>query len=225
MSADKKIQLDISNFNFDAQYFTENQMLRDELYRQANFKLNNHGDLDSEKQAFDGLLGNGNAMGRGDRQSASDDSKDAPAQPGNLEALLDRIIPTHLSLFGTINELTTKAGDALQTQADPVMTELVNVINTGLQRLMVSDGSSGNRQVRMMLKEDVLPGVSVVIHEVAGRLQVDYVCSQEASRLRLNDAAPEQARVLAASLNREVLVTVQTDDEEDLCLLEALASP
>jgi len=225
MSADKKIQLDVSNFNFDAQYFTGDQTLQDQLYRQANFKRNHGGDLDSEQQAFEVVLGSGNAKGRSDQQSASEDPKDAPAQSDDLEALLDRIIPTHLSLFGPINELSTKAGDALQTQAEPVMTELVNVINTGLQRLMVSDGSSGNRQVRMMLKEDILPGVSVVIHEVAGRLQVDYVCSQEASRLRLNDAAPEQAKVLAASLNREVLVTVQTDDEEDLCLLEALASP
>jgi hypothetical protein len=97
-------------------------------------------------------------------------------------------------------------------------------IGSAVERLMVSDGRSGNQQVRMELKDDLLPGVTVIVQELEGRLQVDFICSVEASRLRLNEAAPSQAHELAQRLRRDVLLRVQTDDEDDPCLLEAAAS-
>lgn len=101
--------------------------------------------------------------------------------------------------------------------------ELSAQIGSSIERLMVDDGQHGQRQVRMELKDDLLPGVTVVIQEFEGRLQVDFVCSVESSRLRLNSAAPEQARALADRLRRDVLLRIQTDDDDDLCLLEILA--
>ena len=100
--------------------------------------------------------------------------------------------------------------------------ELSAQIGNSIERLMVNDGEHGQRQVRMELKDDLLPGVTVVIQELEGRLQVDFVCSVESSRLRLNQAAPEQARTLAERLGRDVLLRIQTDDDEDPCLLETL---
>ena len=101
--------------------------------------------------------------------------------------------------------------------------ELSAQIGSSIERLMVDDGQHGQRQVRMALKDDLLPGVTVVIQELEGRLQVDFICGVESSRLRLNQAAPEQARTLADRLRRDVLLRIQTDDDDDPCLLETLA--
>lgn len=119
---------------------------------------------------------------------------------------------------------------AAQSAAAPAHTPaasapLTQHIEQAVQRLLVSDDSQGRRQVRIELKDEVLPGVSVLIEEAEGRLQVDFVCSVESSRLRLNAQAHAQASTLAERLRRAVLIRVQTDDEEDPCLLEAAASP
>jgi hypothetical protein len=106
----------------------------------------------------------------------------------------------------------------------PRQSELTENLGNEVERLMVSDGSSGNRQVKMELKDDLLPGVTVAIQELEGRLQVDFVCSVESSRQRLNSALPDLASTLAQRLGRDVLMRVQTDDEDDPCLLEALGS-
>ena len=94
-----------------------------------------------------------------------------------------------------------------------------------LERLMVEDRLGGGRQVRMELKDEVLPGVSVLIQEAGGRLQVTFVCRLEPPRERLTRLAPEQARALAERLGREVLLQVCTPDDEDPCLFEVLAQP
>jgi flagellar hook-length control protein FliK len=90
--------------------------------------------------------------------------------------------------------------------------------------MMVGDGSSGNRQVRIELQDDALPGVSITVQQIDGRLQVDFVCSNEQSRLQLNRATPNLANQLADRLKQDVLVRVQTDDDEDLCLYEIVGT-
>lgn len=127
--------------------------------------------------------------------------------------------PNPFSLFGS---LQPPAGSPAAGGLAPALSSR---IGDGIERLMVDDGSNGNRQVRMALKDDLLPGVTVAIQELDGRLQVDFICSDESSRLRLNEAAPSQAQALAERLRREVLLRVQTDDPEDPCLTEALAAP
>jgi hypothetical protein len=98
-------------------------------------------------------------------------------------------------------------------------------VGQAVERLMVGDGSSGNKQVRMELKDDVLPGVTVTVQELEGRCQVDFICAVEESRLRLVAAVPAQAPLLAQRLDRPVLLRVQTDDDADPCLFEVAASP
>jgi hypothetical protein len=107
-----------------------------------------------------------------------------------------------------------------------VPTALNRQLGEAVEQLLVDDGSGGgNRQIRLQLKDDVLAGVTVVIQECEGRLQVDFICAEEAARLKLNRIAPEHAQLLAQRLAREVLLRVQTDDEEFPCLYEVAASP
>ena len=100
--------------------------------------------------------------------------------------------------------------------------ELSKSLISEVGRLMVGEGSGGGRQVRMELKDDVMPGVTLAIEERDGRLQVDLICSVESSRIRLNEALPSLASTLARRLGRDVLMRVQTDDEDDPRLLECL---
>ena len=136
------------------------------------------------------------------------------------QALPERVsAPNPFSLFGGVQVSTPAAADA------HLSADVTSRIGASIERLMVDDGQHGNRQVRMELKDDVLPGVTVAIQELNGRLQVDFICSNEDSRLRLNAAALVQARTLAERLHREVLLCVQTDDVEDACLVEAFGWP
>jgi len=78
--------------------------------------------------------------------------------------------------------------------------------------------------VRLDLKAEVLPGVTVSVYEEDGRLVAAFACASEASRETLNRCAPVLAQELAQSLARAVLVRVSTDDPEDPCLFEAAAA-
>ncbi len=94
-----------------------------------------------------------------------------------------------------------------------------------VQQLLVGEGRSGGARVEMALADDILPGVTVAIERVEGRLEVEFTCSQEDSRRRLVVAIAETADELAQRLRESVLVVVQTDDEGDRCRVERLAVP
>lgn len=96
-------------------------------------------------------------------------------------------------------------------------------LGDALERLMVGEGRHG-QQVRMELKEEVLPGVSVALEENEGRLLVTFFCRDEESRCRLAEGLPHFATTLAERLRRDVRVRVQNDDEDDPCGIDYLAS-
>jgi hypothetical protein len=79
--------------------------------------------------------------------------------------------------------------------------------------------------VRVELKDEVLPGVTVCVYEDQGLLVAAFVCASEPSREKLCACAAALAGELASSLNRAVLVRVGTDDPEDPCPFEAAADP
>ena len=91
------------------------------------------------------------------------------------------------------------------------------------RRLLVGDGSTGRRSVQIQLADDSLPGVVVDVFEDAGQVVAQFTCMQEASRERLVRNAQWLADGLAERLARSACVRVQTDDPEDLCLVEAHA--
>lgn len=110
-------------------------------------------------------------------------------------------------------------------QEEQVRATVSALIAEMVERLMVGDDGAGGKQVRMELKDEPLPGVTVTVNEQEGRLRVEFVCSNETSRLRLNAALPREAPLLAQRLARDVWIRVLTDDEEDPCLFELTAAP
>lgn len=91
-----------------------------------------------------------------------------------------------------------------------------------LERLLVSD-EDNRQEVRLDLKDDALPGVTVRLFEAEGGLTVCFICSVDSVRRRLDAAISELAQQLATRLQRDVLLQVQTDDPHDLRLNEAQA--
>ncbi|WP_313625245.1 hypothetical protein [Achromobacter sp.] len=147
---------------------------------------------DADRQAFE------QAMSQGDG--------DAPPAPPAAAS--------PFSLFGA-GAAATAAGAPGQSEA------LAQALSETAEQLLVADGSQGRRQVRVELKDDVLPGVSVSVYEDEGRVVADFVCANESSRERLCAMAPELAAQLAHSLGRPARVRVSTDDPEDPRLAEA----
>lgn len=99
------------------------------------------------------------------------------------------------------------------------------VLSQMAQRLLVADGSTGRRAVQIQLADDSLPGVAVEIFEEAGHVVAQFTCTQEDARERLVRNAQWLADGLADRLGRGACVRVQTDDPEDLCLVEVRADP
>jgi len=142
-----------------------------------------------------------------------------PTSP-NSNGPAPAVPPPPFALFGAAASVPVAAQPV--APADATLTQQ---LGHAIERLMVDDDHRGNRQVRMDLKNDVLPGVSVVVQQGEGRLQVDFICSVESSRLRLIQAAPVHAQTLAQRLDRDVLLRVSTNDDEDPCLFEVGANP
>lgn len=131
-------------------------------------------------------------------------------------------VPRPFALFGAF---ASTAAAAATTGGAPAPGELSQGLRQAAERLLVGDGSSGRREVRIELKDDVLPGVTVCVYEDQGLLVAAFVCASEPSREKLCACARALAGELAGSLNRAVLVRVGTDDPEDPCPFEAAADP
>lgn len=154
------------------------------------------GASDADRRAFEQALA----------QGQNDDGR-APAPPAAA---------TPFSLFS--------AAAAAAPPADPPSQALAEALLGSAEQLLVADGSQGRRQVRVELKDDVLPGVSVSVYEEESRVVADFVCANEASRERLMAMARPLAEQLADSLGRDARVRVSADDPEDPCLAETDAS-
>ncbi|MGN6580379.1 MAG: hypothetical protein ACTHJ1_10420 [Bordetella sp.] len=130
-------------------------------------------------------------------------------------------VPRPFALFGAFAPSLASCASG----GAPAPGELSQGLRQAAERLLVGDGSSGRREVRIELKDDVLPGVTVCVYEDQGLLVAAFVCASEPSREKLCACAPALAGELAGSLNRAVLVRVGTDDPEDPCPFEAAADP
>lgn len=154
---------------------------------------------------------------------------DATQEVGQMDDATQHKMPAPLAEAGaTVTQAYGLVSGAFRTDWSsqaPERSALNQRLTTVIAGLYVGEGAHGGKQVRLDLKEDALPGVTVAIEEVGGRMQIDFTCSVEASRLRLNEAVPEVAPQVAGRLERDVLMRVQTDDDEDRRLLEVAASP
>ncbi len=146
---------------------------------------------DADRQAFE------QAMAQGDA--------DAPPEPAAAAS--------PFSLFGA-------GAPVAVADASGAAQALAQALSETAGQLLVADGSQGRRQVRVELKDDVLPGVSVSVYEDEGRVVAAFVCANEGSRERLCAMARELAAQLAQGLDRPTRVRVATDDPEDPRLAE-----
>lgn len=157
---------------------------------------------DADRQAFE------HAFAQGD-DGGEEKSLRAAEQAGTVSRPLD--------LFGGV---PASAGPAAP---DGAPQGLVQDLSEMAERLLVDDGS-GRREVRIDLKDEVLPGVTVSVYEDEGRLVAAFVCASEPSREKLCACAQALACELAQLLVRPTLVRVTTDDPDDPCLFEASAA-
>ncbi len=187
--------------------------------------------------AFDQRTGQGGQTGSQPRDT---DTLGKDAQ--HLRALLDQQrsatpAPTAsppaaarpFDLFGTGTPPAGAPGAATAPASAPphaaadVPAGIDDALSQMAQRMLVGDGSTGRRAVRIQLADDSLPGVEVEVLEEAGDLVAQFTCAVESSRERLARNAQWLADGLAQRLGRSACVRVQTDDPEDLCLVEARA--
>lgn len=96
--------------------------------------------------------------------------------------------------------------------AAPVETALRERLIDTVQQLMVGHTPDAGPQARMVLHDSVLPGTTVVVQQVAAQLQVSFECSAQASRQRLERAAPAFAQALARRLGRDVEVLLHDEN-------------
>lgn len=157
---------------------------------------------DADRQAFEQALARD---GGGPAPGTPGSSADAPAET-----------PRPFSLF------PGSADTAEAPAAAPA--GLARALSEAADRMLVGDGGGGRREVRLDLKAEVLPGVTLSVYEEEGRLVAAFACASESSRETLNRCAQPLAEELAQSLARAVLVRVSTDDPEDPCLFEAAAA-
>lgn len=87
-------------------------------------------------------------------------------------------------------------------------------LQQAVTRLQVGEGTDGNREVRFDIRPEVLPGVRVVLQESNGRVQVDFICSVDASRHVLSEIAQREASEMARRCRRDLLLRVQSEDED-----------
>ena len=168
------------------------------------------------------------ASGADVREQASKDDRQAFEQamsgeraqaPAEAPPPID--VPRPFALFGAF----ASPASAPAAGGTPAPGELTQGLRQAAERLLVGDGSSGRREVRIELKDEVLPGVTVCVYEDQGLLVAAFVCASEPSREKLCVCARALAGELASSLNRAVRVCVSTDDPEDPCPFEAAADP
>jgi hypothetical protein len=99
------------------------------------------------------------------------------------------------------------------------------VIEETVSRLLVSGGSgAGDPEVRIRMKNDLLPGAELRLVERAGRLEVDFVATDPESAAWLAAQAGTLAAEISRRLRREVRVSVRKDDYDTEPVAESNAS-
>jgi hypothetical protein len=167
-------------------------------------------------------------VGAGDSRGRPREEPDAAARQRFERALhgapagpLSAALAGPLALFGGV-AVTGPLADA-GAQATAAAAPDWNRLAEGVARLLVGDGRSGRRQVRIDLRNDALPDTTVEIVEHGGALLVAFTCAAERARRLLAEGADRIAATLAERLSRPIVVRVQSDDPEDPAPVEARA--
>ena len=92
--------------------------------------------------------------------------------------------------------------------------ELSDLLDAAVTRLESGPSASGATQVRLEFKADFLPGVTAVVQQAGGRVQIDFFCAGEASRQFLSAITRREASDMARRCRRDVLFRIHSHDEE-----------
>lgn len=102
--------------------------------------------------------------------------------------------------------LGSVAGAETDSLPDPVD------VGAEIAHLWVGTGLRSAREVRVGLRESLLPGTSVRMHEVEGRLCVDFTCSDHRIALWLDGKLPLLGQELGERLDRDMVLAITMDD-------------
>lgn len=92
---------------------------------------------------------------------------------------------------------------ALDPPGEPA--RLVDAVCDLVDRILVGDGRSGRREVRLTLSDDLLPGVSVCVYQSEGAWIADFETTDPHSFQQLAAPAPDMARQLATLLHHDAV--------------------
>ena len=114
-----------------------------------------------------------------------------PANPAAFQAAVDRPAPTATAC-----------------------TPLMQMVAESATRMMVGDALHGERQVRIDIAEDTLPGVIVAIFQAAGEWVAQFTCTRPESFDSLAAPAHDMAQALADTLRAPACWLVEMNPPE-----------
>ena len=170
--------------------------------------------LEQEAQALRKLLQNrpGNTV---PRNTATDANAQTQTQT----------LASPFSLFGGASQVQASSAPAHTAVTALPSADVEQALSAMAQRLLVSDGSSGQRAVQIQLSGPSWSGVVMEVFEEGGDMVAQLVCNSETARERLARAVQWLANTLASRLHRAVQVRVLANDPEDPCMVQAHAFP
>ncbi len=110
--------------------------------------------------------------------------------------------------------LSPSAVVQMEASRSPDSGAITEWLQNAVASLQVAEGVQGARQVYLEIKPEILPGVRVVLQEVKGRVQVDFICSVQASHQVLGAIAQREAADMARRCRRDLVLRIQVDDED-----------
>lgn len=131
-----------------------------------------------------------------DRDGAGRDGDRTAASPFDLF----RPMPTPLA-----------SANAPEAAAPPPSADLREIVEVVAERMLVADTETG-QEVRIQLKDSVLPGVEIRIRQQEGRIVVEFVCANADSARFLTGQQDGLAALLGERLQTAAEVTITTAD-------------
>ncbi len=145
-------------------------------------------------------------VSRRERRGHSDDESSGDEESGQ---------DAPLRSFGdAILEGFSKVSGEVAVEAVPVADGggLDQVVQQICDKILVSDPGSGSREVRIVLKDSIMPGTEIRLLQDAGKLQVQFVTDNADSHTRLAQHQAALQTLLNEKLgDREVVVEVAMD--------------
>ncbi len=152
------------------------------------------------------------ALNRGEQdreQTASDDqaqSSDQGQGEEQQEQPESAPVANPFSLFGAG---LFKPAAVAATEGKPLAPARLDDVQDSVQKLLVSQGVDGSREVRLELKAEVLPGTELRIAQHDGRLQIEFVVTDPNSLSWLTAQATSLAEKLGNRLNKQIRIRVR----------------